>query len=432
MFENDRVRAEVDRQKNCKIVLKVFGKTPLVTEARKEAIRHVAKEVSLPGFRKGKVPADLLEKKHPSAIVQEWEKTFANIAFKEAEGLAQIPLLNNNAKISYKLNSLTKEKGEIDFTFESEPSVPDIDVSQFQLKQIPEEPVTEEKVNETIKSIQMFYARWEQVTDREIKEGDFVVLDIDDIDQDPPVQAFTNVRFEVYPKKMASWMRDLVLGQKVGATIEGVSKPDESESEEVKKDFKPKKVRIHIKGVEEALLPPLDDELAKKVGVPNVDALKIQLKNLLITQKKESEHKQLRDNLTEQMLEKVQFDVPASILEKEANHRLGELFKHAGFARKWNEEMNDEEKEAKKSEIIKQSEDALRLFYICRKIVTENHLTLKEEELAPTFGTLLEMMFADPSRVNYHNLSKEQQAIEFSKFMVAKAQDYIINKIQHS
>jgi hypothetical protein len=40
------------------------------------------------------------------------------------------------------------------------------------------------------------------------------------------------------------------------------------------------------------------------------------------------------------------------------------------------------------------------------------------------------MMFADPNLVNYKNQSKEQQAVEFSKYMMAKAEDFLIAKIR--
>ena len=46
--------------------------------------------------------------------------------------------------------------------------------------------VNEEKVEETIRQVQLFFAEWKHITDRPVQEGDFVLLDVDVIEEDPP------------------------------------------------------------------------------------------------------------------------------------------------------------------------------------------------------------------------------------------------------
>ncbi len=428
-FHSDRLDVDVKTAPKCRVTLHIKAKADLIKDAKHDAVKQVSKEVSIPGFRKGKAPATLIETKYPGAINKAWDGSFADIAFKEGQSLAKIPVLNNSSNISYQVTSLKDSEGEVLFQFEREPALPPIDYTLFSIKEGGPTSVTEADINKTIQNIQMFYAKWNQITEREIKEGDFVVLDIDDIDQDPPVQAFSSARFEVRDGKMADWMRKAVLGKNLNESVEALSEPDATESEEVKKEFKPKKVRIHIKGIEEAILPPIDDAFAKRVGAPTVEALHTQLKNLLTKQAAENWQNSIRESLSDQILEKIPFDVPASMLEKEANHRISQLFKNPNFLKKWKNEMSEEEKERKKADIIKQAEHAIRLFYVCRTILSENNIEISEEDLTPNYETLLEMMFANPNLVNYKNQSKEEQAIEFSKYMMAKAQDFIIAKI---
>ena len=92
--------------------------------------------------------------------------------------------------------------------------------------------------------------------------------------------------------------------------------------------------------------------------------------------------------------------------------------------------MTEEEKEAKKREITSHAEHAIRLYYLCRAIIQDNHLHVSEEDLMQNYDTILELMFADPNRVNYRNHSDEQKAIEYSKYMMSKAQDFIVDKIR--
>ena len=429
-FHSDRMDVEVKTAPKCRVTLHIKAKQTLLKDAKLDAIKQVSKEVSIPGFRKGKAPANLIEAKYPGAIHKAWDGSFADIAFKECQALAMIPVLNGSSRISYQVTSLKDEDGEVSFQFEREPEVPAIDYSVFTLKEPKQDEVTEENVKNTIKGIQMFYAQWNQITDRPIKEEDFVVLDIDDMDGETPTQAFSNSRFEVREGKMADWMRKAVIGKSLNESVETVSEPDAKESDEVKNAFKAKKVRIHIKGIEEAILPPIDDEFAKKVGAPNSEALHTQIKNLLIKQSNDNKQTALREELSDEILEKVRFEIPASMLEKEANFRMSQLFKQPDFLRNWKNKMSEEEKTEKKNEVIAQAEHAIRLFYICRTILADNKIEVSENDLTPSYETLLEMMFADPNLVNYKNQPREQQAVEFSKYMMAKAQDFMIAKIR--
>jgi trigger factor len=429
-FNSEKLDLEVKTHPKCRVTLHVKARPSILKEAKLEAVKQVAKEVSIPGFRKGKAPQAIIETKYPGAINKAWDQALADVAFKEAQDLAHIPLLNGSSRISYQVTTLKDSEGEISYQFEREPEVPNLDYSIFSLKEGNAKHISEEDVSKTIHGIQMFYARWNQVTDRPVKEGDFVVLNIDDLDQNPPVQAFSNARFEVREGRMADWMREAVQGKSLNETVEAVSKPDEKESDTVKAEFKPKKVKIHVIAIEEAILPELDDEFAKKIGAESLAQLNTKLMELLKKQASNDWNNSLREALADEILEKVIFEVPGSMLEKEANFRISQLMKNPDFLKKWKDVMTEEEKEAKKNEVVKQAEHAIRLYYICRHILKENKIALSEDDLTPNYESLLDMMFADPNLVNYKNQSREQQAVEFSKYMMSKAQDFIIEKIR--
>lgn len=429
-FASDHIKVELKREPKCQVTLEVEGDETLAKEAKKRAIRDIAKEVSIPGFRKGKAPAAIIEKKFPDALKERWEKAFADQAFPKANQLAQMRVLNGNSRITFNMKSLDDTGGKASFSFEAEPEVPQINWGDFELPQVQEEPVDEKKINETVENLRMFYATWNEVKDRPVQEGDYVILDIDDLDQDPPVQAFSNARFEVKPKKMASWMRQLVIGKQVGESVEGVSEPDEDESEQVKKDFEKKNVKIHIKTIESPDLPELNNEFAERLGAKTIDEMHQRLKSLLEKQEKERVIQEKRNSLVEQIRKKVIFDIPASSWEKEANHRMTTFLKQGEMTKKWNEEWSEEQKEAKKEEVKQEAETALRLFYLCRQIVSDNHLQIKPEEIAPSYTSLLDMMFADPAQVNFHNQSEQQQAMIYSKLMMAKAEDHMVELVE--
>jgi len=189
-FHSDRLDIEVKTLPKCRVSLQIKAKPELLKHAKQDAIKQVSKEVSIPGFRKGKAPANLIEAKYPGAINKAWDQSFADAAFKEGQTLAKIPLLNGNARVSYQVTSLNDDAGEITFQFEREPLTPQIDYASFTLLEGAPNSVTEENVSNTIRGIQMFYARWNQVSDRAVKDDDFVVLDIDEKIKTPLFKRF--------------------------------------------------------------------------------------------------------------------------------------------------------------------------------------------------------------------------------------------------
>lgn len=424
----DHLTAEIERKENCIVEFRITCQEPLIKEAEKLATKRIAKEASVPGFRKGKAPTAILKKKFPQAVRDETAKDLADIAFKKAQEEAKIPLLSQNSKITYNTKKFSESEAELTFSFETEPVVPDFDVKEFEVKTESPAPVSEDAVNETIEKIQLFYASWEEISDRPAAIGDFVIVDIEDLDSDPPTKPFNNSRFEISERSMAEWMRDIIVGMKTGESKEGVSRPDEKESDEVKAKFTPKKVRITLNKLETPKKPEIDDELAKKMGVSTKDEMLTRLRTLIEKQEKNKVQNTNRDQLAEKLLEKVQFDIPKSTLEKEMRYRMNQYFQNPVSHNEW-KTLSKEDQEKKEEEFRVASDNAIRMFYICQKVFRDNQLMISEEERHPKIESTLDAMFMDPADMPNPNQSKEQEALYFSRLMLSKAQDFMIDQV---
>ena len=98
---------------------------------------------------------------------ERWQKAIADETFRECQKLAHTPLLSNDAQISFKIIKHSLEDGaEITYTFETEPEVPEIDLSNIEIKEIKREGVDAKKLDSTLEDIRMFFAEWEKVPDR--------------------------------------------------------------------------------------------------------------------------------------------------------------------------------------------------------------------------------------------------------------------------
>ena len=429
-YSSDNISLTVNKKPGCKVEFVVHAKPQMCAQAKKDGLKALAKEVSIPGFRKGKAPVNMLEKKFPKAVEDEMMKKLANAAYSEAQSLANCPLLNNNSQISYDLLTRDASVGiDMSFTFESEPDIPEIDFSIIDFKDAKKGKVDAKKIDETIDQIRSFYATHDVAKERAAKKGDFVVIDIDDMDFDPPSNVFKAQRFELSDKGMAEWMFELVSGMKPGEEKEGVSRANSDDSDQIKEQFKPKKVRVKLIEIQEQVLPAIDDELAKKVGVTSVKEMKERLK-VLLTQRSEQEYQEeLRSCVSKSLLEKLVFDIPQTIKEKEFSHRFKHALQNEHFKKEW-DKKNAADKEAYQRQLMQEADDAIKLFYLSREIARRYNVKVERPSDQPNPTNVLDAMFTDREMLHFDTKSEDEQAYLMSKLLLRKAQDFAIEKAQ--
>lgn len=424
-LQNENVRFTLHQKPACVVEFNVEALEPLVSSAHKKAVKAIAREVTLPGFRKGKAPEALILKNFPREVDKEWQQAIADISFQECEKLAKVPILHRDAKITYKMKSHSSSGALLILSVETEPKVPHVDPKQMQMKTVKRPEVNEDKINETIRQVQLFFADWKNVDDRPIQEGDFVLLDVDVIEDTPPTPLFSHTRFEVTEKSMAQWMRELVMGRKAGESVEGISVPDESASQEDKETLKPKKVRLTIHSVSTATIPSLDDAFVKKVGCATVEEMKKNVTDLLNKQADAHVQEALREQASEFLLTQYPFDLPVTLIEKETQFRFRQLLHDNDFQKYW-ESLNAEERKKTINTVYQQSEKAVRMFYLCRKVVADAKISITANDIPPPASSALDMMI-NPQKLYHHQRNPEiEHAEAFSRLVLEKAEDFVI------
>jgi len=335
-------------------------------------------------------------------------------------------------KVGYNLKTATEKGIDITFKFETDPVVPDIDCGLFALTEVKKETVDETKVDEYIDSIRKMYATREDITDRAVQLGDVIKVDIEDLDQDPSVKSFEDHPLLVSEKDTAKWFVSLVVGLNIGESNEGVSAPNDDETEDVKKEFEPKKVKVTVNSISKEILTPLDNDFAKKLGVDDVDTLKVRIKDQLEKKAEKNFIEDRRLKIGDQLIEKIKFEVPPSVMQREAVSRIKRQFFDNDQAKDEWTNLSEDEQKKHHERIIEEAKSALRLFYICHKIILDNKLEYSIEEDAQTPESFLEMMFMDPNQPNPKEMTDEEKSIAESRKMMDVAQDYIVSKVLDS
>ncbi len=418
----DGVRVSVQRKPYCQIEMQVTASKEVIDRARKNAVKAVGREVALPGFRKGKAPDEFIQRKFPQDIAKALYQCVADIAFPEAQKLAKVVLLNGNSRVVFDVKSETAESMDLIFRFETEPTVPSVDPSLFKAEPVEKVAVEEKHIDEAIRQMSFFYAEWENIEDRPVQEKDFIIIDLDTIDGDKVEKVFHQVRFEVVPERMANWMRVLVLNAKAGDVVEGMSEPDETATDAEKAEFKPKKVRVHLCKVERAILPEMNDEFAKQVGAPDVAGMRQLVADVLRRQVEEKEEKQLKEQINRFLVSQYDFELPASLLQAEVEHRKAQIFENPRAKTNW-EMLSSEEKKKKEEDLLEDTRRSLKLFYLARQVIRDEKISVTQKEVQDRAISQHQMM--NPGS---EEITKEEYAAAFSNMLLTKAQDFILSK----
>lgn len=370
------------RKPGCHIKLEITVSPEATRAAYTKAVKAVNKEISIPGFRKGKAPEAMVVQRFEPQIKKEWHDILLNTSFSEilsATHLYPYASIEKSIKRA-EIKNVSKENGaQLLLEYEAHPKIPSVDIEAFQLKPVITSEVTPDAIEETFHQIQLKLGTWDKITDRPVQEGDFVDLDIEAL-ENPPRSICQDMRFEVVQGRMGNWMKKLVIGKSINDTFEAMSEKEESMPIEAEESFKPTLCRITIKAIMTSALPPLDDELAKKVGLQTIDELKPKVEQDLQKRAEDERKDQLRAQIENILLEKYDFDIPASLIatqmKETLSHKLAELRKH---------EHSKEHLQAMAKEIEANTsvelQRAYRLYFLTRKIAEENNIGVFENEL---------------------------------------------------
>jgi len=320
LFKNDRASVTVTHKPECYVVAVVEITPAVVKQAYDEAVKSINKEVSVPGFRKGKAPKDFIIQSFAKQIDKEWNDIAANAGFKEAVILSGLHPLKDAQIKTNKVKLSVEDGGTFSYEYEIFPIVPDVNPEELQLPTIPLAEVTEKEIDTVVEQLRFQKVEWEQVTDRPVQEGDFVDMDIEAV-MEPPQVVSKNQRHAVVTDKMDEWIFRPMIGRAVGETFEATSEQSKKEKtkteEEEEAEFIPQCYRFVIHAIYTAKLPEFDDAFALNYGATNRADLEVKIAKTLRQQSINELRNNYRSNLQELLADKYVFDVPKSLLKKQ-------------------------------------------------------------------------------------------------------------------
>ncbi len=420
-LKNDNITVKVENKPGCQVHLEISVAPKASKEAHSKAVKSVNKEVSLPGFRKGKAPETMILKHYASYVNDEWKQNLIQTAFSEAVKLTKIyPLNDHSVKKPNLKNASLDEDTLITIDFESHPEISSVDMTSFEIQKTEPKEVTEEAIKDFLNELRWHFAEWEDITDRPVQEDDSVSLDIENLDK-PGHFICKDTTFNVIQGKMGEWMYKRVIGLKAGESFEATS--EQSPKEATDAEFVPTRCKVTVKAIKKAKLPEIDDKLATTMGAENVADLEKKAKENLEKQAKEAASENYRQQCEKNLLDKYPFDLPGSLVQSEIKNRTSlrrqELAKMGLSASEVGETLDKEQ-----DSMVREVDKALRTFFLVRKVAEENNIQVSQNELV---DGLMQEMYSSQTPIDFSKDAGEARSRVYVRLLTQKVMDFLVD-----
>ena len=299
--------------------------------------QKLGREVKVPGFRKGKVPASLLEKQFGPDVKKEVLSNLISnelnkaIAEKDLRAIGQPHLLEVNAEEGTDIS--------VSASVEVLPSIDIKDYSSIEMEmKIPR--ITDGEVDQTIESFRQRKAKTVEIIDRSVQEKDLIKIDFTSMLGDKPFEggAVQDQIIQVGGGQLIEGLDKGMIGMEIGDNRDiKVQVPEDYHNKEIagkEVDF-----NIILKGIQVQELPKLNDEFARELDTEkkyeNLEDMKAKIRIELEDYERKEALKATKKKFAEQLTEQNPVDLPEGLIKEQvkfmsdqANKKQGKEAKH--------------------------------------------------------------------------------------------------------
>lgn len=391
----------------------------VVEAEREKAAAKLAKRLNLPGFRKGKIPADLVEKRYGQALRRETLDKVIGEAYREALRTESLrPISEGEVEdVEY------EPDGDLRFaiSFDVSPEVTVGRLGGFSLQR-PRAQVMEEDVEKVLRRLREQNGDWRAVEEGKPEEGDLVSVELVRLDAPEEGEGAEPRGYELVLGEGDAIpdVENAILTLEPGAEGEfEIRFPDDFPNEERRGEHHRLLVRLLERKVRD--LPPLDDAFASAVGeFENLEALRSAIREDLAQEAEKEAESAVRAQLVDRLLEANRFAVPRSMVDRYLDELLGDT-----------EGAEPEQVEEARERLRPRAERAVKRILLIDRIADSQGLRATEEELDERVQSVAERNDTNPARV-YANLRKsgrleqlQQQITEDKVFEFLKGESEI-------
>ena len=369
----------------------------------------LARQVKVPGFRPGKAPMSMLEKRFGPNVKKEVMTQLVS------ERLAEVIEEKGFRSVSPpKILEVEAEEGTDISVSASVEIVPEFKINDYSKVEIPIEitRVTDEDVNQAINYQRERQGTKVQVLDRPVEDKDFVKLDFNGTLNG---EAFEGGKGSDHIVQIGSEY----LLKDMGNQLIGMSVDEEKdipvqipENYSSNKSIAGKEVIFHVslKGIQKNQLPELNDDFAKnlepKDKFASLEDMKLQIRSQLEEHARGDAHREAKKIVTKKITEMNPIEVPEGLVEEQIKHMVVQALKKEQQAKNQTESINEEEIHVTDSQNKEHRENAIQLLQqelVLDQLASNLNINIDESELNAEVNNMVRML----GETNAHKMKKQ-------------------------
>lgn len=401
------------------------------------AFKKLAQEVRIPGFRPGKAPRKVLEKRLGSevgrsqALHDSLPEFYAKAVTENEVDVIAAPELE-----------ITEGEEDGPVSFEAVVEVrPIVQVPGYgSLRVTVESPEpSDDEIDEQLERLRNQFGELTEV-EREAAEGDFVTIDVNGSQNGEPIDQLTaeDYLYEVGSGGILPEVDENLVGASAGDVLEfdaafpGLAPSDDDDDDE--DEARTLQFVVTVKNVKEKVLPELDDAFANDASeFETLDELKADLRSRMGSVKKVQAQMGLREKTGEALAELVEDEVPEPLVASEVQQRLQDLsmrLQAQGMDLDTWIQMSGKGPDEVIAELRETAAQAVKVDLALRAVVEAEAIECSDEELEQEFAQVAERLNMKAKEVRKQFERAEQVGAVRSDIKSRKAFDWLLERVE--
>ena len=362
------------------------------SKALEDAYQKNKSKISVPGFRKGKVPKKMIEQMYGKGVFYE---DAANALIPEAYEKA-LEECEETIVSSPKINVTQIEEGK-SFIFTAEVALkPEVTLGQYKGVEVDkvEVSVTDEEVEADLKQQQENNSRT-VVVERPVQDGDIAVIDYEGFIDGVAFEGGkgTNYNLTIGSHSFIGDFEEQLIGKNAGEACEvNVTFPEEYHASELA--GKPAQFKVTVKEVKEKQLPELNDEFAGEVSeFETLAEYKEDIKKSLLAKKEADAKGAKEDAVIDAIVENAQMEIPDAMVETQQRQTIdefGQRLQMQGLNLEQYFQFTGLSEEKMMEELKPQAEKRIRTRLVLEAIVAAENIEVSDERLDEELAKMAE------------------------------------------
>lgn len=403
-----------------------------VEKAIQAAYMKEKNKISLPGFRKGKVPRKMIEKMYGAGVFYE---DAANTLIQENYGTA---LDESGVDVVSRptIDVVQIEAGK-PFIFTAEVAVrPEVKLGKYLGVQVTkvDTSVSDEEVEEALEKERQKNSRTVTVTDRPVQNGDTAVIDFEGFVDGV---AFEGGKGENHPLEIGSHtfidtFEDQLVGKNTGDEVEvNVTFPEKYQAEELA--GKPAVFKVKIHEVKAKELPELNDEFAQDVSeFETLEEYKADVRKRLEVQKEDEAKRTKEDEAIQKIIDKSEMEIPEAMIDTQCENMVNEFAQRiaqSGLSMEQYMQFSGLTLDKLKEQVRPEAETRIKSSLVLEQIAKDENIQVSDEEIDAEIEKMAKAygMEADKLKEYMGDAEKESMKRDIS---VTKAVDLIMENVK--